>query len=40
LSTNNIGEPLDAFKLFYEEVTTVKPAGNRIKRNRLARGTV
>jgi hypothetical protein len=37
VSTNKIGDPLDAFKLFYEEITGVKPGQNRIRRVRPAK---
>jgi hypothetical protein len=37
LSTNKIGDPLDAFKLFYEEIISVKPSANRLRRVRQAK---
>ena len=36
LSTKNLGSALDGFKLFYEEIATIKRTGNRLKRVRQA----
>ncbi|MDO8591986.1 MAG: hypothetical protein Q7R60_03660 [bacterium] len=36
MSTNKIGSALDGFKLFYEEIATIKRTGNRLKRARQA----
>jgi len=34
LSANKIGNALDEFKLFYEEITNIKPSQNRVRRIR------